>query len=322
MALTTTEGSSAFFNCPKGPMVLGEGPIYRASDSTLHWFDCLSTPPELYILSVNPDTGESMGPARVIALADSVTVAFFRQNHPGSYIAAYYQGVCFLDEQTGNIEVVKEIIPTSQRDELRFNDGGVDAKGRFWLAEIDKKAMAFGPNQLPPSYGRPKGRLWRYDPDGSLHLMIDGGIVCGNGLAWSPDNQTMYFNDSVAMIVYAYDFDLESGDISNKRILVDRRDSFGEPDGMVVDTEGNLWIAVFASNRVMVFDPTGSHLQDIVFPAKNMACTTWGGKGHDIIYVATGLDRSGHPAPSDEGGHMFMYKPDGARGQPKYEFAG
>lgn len=189
----TTKENEIWFHCPKGPMVLGEGPIYRSSDSTLHWFDCLSEPPKLYILPVDPETGRPAGEARVTPLADSVTVALFRKNKPGSYIAAYYQGVCFLDEQTGAIDVVKEIIPTSQREERRFNDGGVDAKGRFWLAEIDKKAAAFGAGRLPESYGRPKGRLWKYDPDGSLHSMLDGGLVCGNGLAWSPDNRTSMF---------------------------------------------------------------------------------------------------------------------------------
>lgn len=94
-----------------------------------------------------------------------------------------------MDEETGKLEVVKEIIPTSDRDLFRFNDGGVDAKGRFWLAEIDKKAFAYGANKLPAEYGEPKGRLWRYDPDGSLHEM-EKGVICGNGLAWSPDNKT------------------------------------------------------------------------------------------------------------------------------------
>lgn len=179
-------------------MVLGEAPIYRASDSTLHWVDCLTEPPELHILHVDPGTGlpnpnVNGGKARVVPLADSVTVAFFRKNKPGSYIAAYYQGVCFVDEETGRIDVVKEIIPTDKRDEFRFNDGGIDAKGRFWLAEIDKKAMAYGANKLPESYGEPKGRLWRYDPDGSLHQM-EKGVICGNGLAWSPDNKTSAWN--------------------------------------------------------------------------------------------------------------------------------
>ncbi|OKP12548.1 Regucalcin [Penicillium subrubescens] len=232
--LESIDGGKPWYYCPD-PMVLGEAPIYRASDSTLHWVDCLSEPPRLYILKVDPHTGDAIGDTRILLLDDSVTVAFFRKDRPGSYIAAYYQGVCFLDEATGKFEVVKEIIPTDQRDELRFNDGGIDAKGRFWLAEIDKKAMAFGPNQLPASYGTPRGRLWRYDPDGSLHLMISEGVVCGNGLAWSPDNTIMYFNDSVAMMVFAFDFDLETGNISNKRLLIDRRSSYGEPDGMVVE---------------------------------------------------------------------------------------
>lgn len=189
--LQVLSGGKPFFYCPKGPMILGEAPIYRASDSTLHWVDCLADPCELYILKVDPETGDAIPDSlRILELEDSVTVHFFRKNHPGSYIAAYYQGVCFLDEATGKMEIVKEIIPTSKRDELRFNDGGIDAKGRFWLAEIDKVAMAYGPNQLPATYGRPKGKLWRYDPDGSLHEMLDGGVVCGNGLGWSPDNTT------------------------------------------------------------------------------------------------------------------------------------
>lgn len=79
---------------------------------------------------------------------------------------------------------------------------------------------------------------------------------------------------------------------------------------------------MYASNRVMVFSPEGKHLKDIVFSAKNPACTTWGGRDHNILYVATGRDRSPDAKPDDEGGHMFMYKPKDARGQPKYEFAG
>lgn len=181
-------------------MVLGEAPIYRASDSTLHWVDCLKEPAELHILKVDADTGAPQeSEARILPLADSVTVAFFRKDKPGSYIGAYYQGVCFIDEATGKLDVVKEIIPTDQRESLRFNDGGIDAKGRFWLAEIDKKAMAYGPNKLPESYGEPKGRLWRYDPDGSLHLM-ETGVICGNGLAWSPDNKTSTLLSPIFML--------------------------------------------------------------------------------------------------------------------------
>lgn len=189
-SIETVSTGPPFYLTPKGRMTLGEGPIYRASDSTLHWFDCLSSPSELYILTVDPETGSAVGDARIHTLSDSITVAAFRKNKPGSYIAAYYQGVCFLDENTGEFEVVREIIPSSERNQRRFNDGGVDAAGRFWLAEIDVTAAAFPPGEVPAEYGVPKGRLWRYDPDGSLHLMLSEGLICGNGVKWSPDNRT------------------------------------------------------------------------------------------------------------------------------------
>ncbi|EGC43473.1 SMP-30/Gluconolaconase/LRE domain-containing protein [Histoplasma capsulatum var. duboisii H88] len=315
------DGGGPFYKCDPA-MVLGEAPIYRASDSTLHWFDCLNEPAELHILHVDPDTGAAQDKARILKLQDSVSVAFFRKGKPGSYIAAYYQGICYVDEETGKFEILKEIIPTSQRDELRFNDGGIDARGRFWLAEIDKKAMAYGAGKLAASYGEPKGRVWRYDPDGSLHLM-GNGFICGNGLAWSPDNKTMYINDSAAMLIYAYDFDLESGSISNKRILVDRRTALGEPDGMVIDKQGNLWVAVYSSSRIMVFSPDGKHLKDIILTARNVTCTTWGGRNWDLIFATTAQDPNLQSREVDDGGHMFLYKPqDGSRGQAKLEFAG
>lgn len=183
------EGGEPWVRLPR-KMVLGEAPLYRSSDRTLHYVDCLAEPAELHILRLD-ERGDPTGPLsealRVIELEDSVTVACFREGKPG-YICAYFQGVAFMDED-GNLEVLKEIIPTSDRAIRRFNDGGVDCMGRFWLAEIDRAALAMGPGRLPTDYGEPLGRLWRYDPDGSLHLM-EKGLVCGNGLAWSPDNKT------------------------------------------------------------------------------------------------------------------------------------
>lgn len=79
---------------------------------------------------------------------------------------------------------------------------------------------------------------------------------------------------------------------------------------------------MFDSHRVMVFNPAGEHMKDIVFSANNMACTTWGGKNFDVLFVATGKDRGPKPLPGDQGGHMFRYKPQGSRGFAKYEFDG
>lgn len=86
-------------------------------------------------------------------------------------------------------------------------------------------------------------------------------------------------------------------------------------------SDGNLWVAVYGTNRVMVFSPDGSHLKDIVFPAKCLTCTTWGGKDHNIIYLTSGMDQSADRKADDEGGCMFMFKTD-AKGKVKHEFAG
>jgi sugar lactone lactonase YvrE len=192
---TNKEPLKPFYYIPdKKPMILGEGCTYRASDSTLHWVDCDHSPPRIFILKVDPDTGRAIGEARIVELPSddySVTVLSFRKNHPGSYICAYWQGVCTVDEVTGQVEVLKEIFPYEDRKQWRFNDGAIDAKGRFWLVEIDKVIFGMGLGaSIPEGYGRPRGKLWRYDPDGSLHCMLDGGIICGNGIGWSPDNRT------------------------------------------------------------------------------------------------------------------------------------
>jgi sugar lactone lactonase YvrE len=79
---------------------------------------------------------------------------------------------------------------------------------------------------------------------------------------------------------------------------------------------------MFASNRVMCFDPKGKHLTDVLFPARNMACTTWGGPDFDTLYIASGKDRSENAREDDEGGHIFAFKPRIAKGYLKYEFAG
>lgn len=321
------------------PNILGEGPTYRFSDHTLHFNDCLHQPCQIFILELDPETGEAKVPSdlsladtsvknynesksglKVVEVSDSVTVQCFRKNHPGSYICLYYQGIAFLDEKTGKLDVLKEIIPKEDRSIRRFNDGGVDPAGRFWAAEIDCKALAMGAGGLPENYGEPLGRLWRYEPDGTLKLM-EKGLVCGNGIGWSPDLKTMYLNDSAAQLIFAYDYDNNTGDISNKRIFKDFRGTIHEPDGMVLDVDGNLWIAMFNGYCIMVLDSKGETIQEIKLPARCPACTTWGGKNNNIIYCVSAYNKFPDRPSDDEGGHLFKIETN-TTGMPKYEFAG
>jgi sugar lactone lactonase YvrE len=165
--LEIIQGGKAWYKPPTGPMFLGEAPIYRASDSTLHWVDVLKEPAELHILKVDPESGDPIGASRVLVLEDSVSVHYFRKGVKRSYICAFYGGVAFMDEETGRLEVLREIIPKEMRGERRFNDGGVDAKGRFWLAEIDKKVSC---------------SLVEEEADGSRQwLMVLGGFLKAMG---------------------------------------------------------------------------------------------------------------------------------------------
>ncbi|BEJ11148.1 hypothetical protein CspHIS471_0105700 [Cutaneotrichosporon sp. HIS471] len=298
------------------PMRLGEAPVYRASNKTLHFVDFEAEPPLRFVQHLD-EIGDAVGEPVATELSDSVSVICFRKDKPG-YICAYYQGVGFLSED-GTLQKLKEIIPEAQRDVLRMNDGGIDPAGRFWITEIDIEALSLGTGKIPE--GRKcLGRLWRYDPDGSLHLM-DEDFACGNGVAWSPDNKTMYVNDSPRGLTYAYNFDILSGKISNKRVLIDRSVLGGEPDGMVVDVEGNLWITVWGTYCLMKYASDGTHIADIRFGAKDMACPTFGGPNNDILYLASAYDLRPTRRDSDMGGHLFKYHAD-VRGLPKLSFDG
>ncbi|ODV94026.1 hypothetical protein PACTADRAFT_45110 [Pachysolen tannophilus NRRL Y-2460] len=290
------------------PCVLGEGPIYRKTNNSLYYFDISSDPPQLHILNLDPteNNEEHVIKHRVVNLEDSVTVARFRKNVPGSLLCAYYQGIAFLDEGTGKLQILREIIPKEDKRIRRLNDGGIDCNGNFWIAEIDRKAYSYGEN-LPDGYGKPLGRLWRYAPDGTLKMM-DDGLICGNGIAWSPDNNTMYLNDSGRHAIYAYDFDLKNSTIAKKRIFADTTKDGGQPDGMTIDIEGNIWVAMWNIGSIMIFNSNGKLQKTIRFNTKYISSLTWGGANNDILYITSAFDAASKQK-TDWGGHLFKYEP-------------
>jgi sugar lactone lactonase YvrE len=170
---------------------LGESPIYRASDATLHWVDIHSTPCTIHILPLDPITGDAAGSSRILEVPfDSITVIRFRKDVPGSYICGYRQGIAYLDENTGEVKVLKELIGKEDREEMTMNDGCVDPQGRLWIGSVDLKALraGLGREKLSEGYGGPRGKLWRYESDGTVTVM-ETGITCGNGIGWSPDGK-------------------------------------------------------------------------------------------------------------------------------------
>jgi sugar lactone lactonase YvrE len=172
---------------------LGESPIYRESDSTLHWVDFISKPCKIYILPIDPVSCDVLGPPRVIELPDHyISVIRFRKNVPGSYICAYARGIAFLDENTGKVEVVKELISKEESAlGLTRKDGGIDPQGRFWVGGLDLAVLQRRSRGQKEPEGGWKGRtkLWMYEEGGKCEVKAEN-VICGNGIGWSPDGKS------------------------------------------------------------------------------------------------------------------------------------
>ena len=166
------------------------------------------------------------------------------------------------------------------------------------------------------------GVLFRYDPDGSVHR-CDAGYQLSNGLGWSPDNRTMYFIDSAPREIYAYDFDLASGEIKNRRTLVRIAEEHGLPDGMTVDAQGFLWVAQWNGGRIVRYDPEGKIERVVAMPVKRPTSVTFGGPDLTTLYITSGTMRMSEAelAAEPQAGDLFALETD-IQGLPEPRFAG
>ncbi|ESK92656.1 smp-30 cgr1 family protein [Moniliophthora roreri MCA 2997] len=312
---------------------LGEAPLYRPEDDTLHYVCPLSDPPEVHVLS---NLANFNSQARILKPSDSISVVVFQKSKNGIYLGAG-QGPFTFEASVVMIitRVFLELLPESARGKVRFNDGAVDCKGRLWVGEFDLTCLG---TPLSDPY-IPKGRLWRYDPDGTA-TTHDDEIYCSNGIAWSPDNKYMYYNDSYGCIVRRYDFDQDTGTLSNRIDFIDFRKPGdvvrrgtpevaktvpeylrgGQPDGMVTDSEGNLWIAIWGKGCVLCFSAEGTLLREIrAKDTPHMTCPGWGGKDFDVLYCTSAVK----PGEGRQSGCIFKLevgKMWGVRGVEKMKF--
>jgi sugar lactone lactonase YvrE len=156
----------------------------------------------------------------------------------------------------------------------RLNDGRVDARGRLWVGTMD--------NDLH----RPNGALYRVDPDGSVHRMIDDVIV-SNGIAFAPDGKTLYFTDTRRFTTWCFDLDLDDGALTNRRVFADHRATRERPDGACVDADGCIWTAFFAGRRVVRHRPDGAVDLVVPMPVTNPTCVCFGGDDLRTLYITS-----------------------------------
>ena len=195
---------------------------------------------------------------------------------------------------------------------VRMNDGKCDPAGRFWAG-----SMAY-------TGDKGAGKLYRLDPDLSLHTVLDS-VTISNGLVWTSNNSTFYYIDTPTGRVDAYDYDHGAGNISNCRTAVEIPDGQGGPDGMTIDSEDMVWVAHWGGGCVTRWNPqTGELLETVEVPgARQITSCALGGANLDDLYITSasiGLDDEGL-AEQPNAGKLFRVKVK-AKGVPARGFAG
>lgn len=279
---------------------LGEGPVWDDRENRIIWLDIVAGEIHSYYIHSQKhtvfNTGQMTGAA---VLTES-----------GNLLAAMQNGLYNINESSGEITHLTD--PESHLPGNRFNDGKCDRFGRFWAGtmSIDESIV--------------NGNLYRYDPDGNIHHS-ESNIGCSNGLAWNTDNSTMYYIDSPTQQVFAYDYDAETGAASNKRVAVKIPDGGGYPDGMTIDTEGMLWIALWDGWGIARYNPeNGELLQKFDFPAARITSCTFGGENLNDLYVTSAFARLENAERANQplAGSLFVMKNLPVKGYKTDRFKG
>jgi sugar lactone lactonase YvrE len=248
-------------------MQTGESPIWHAEEAALYWVDIEG----LAVHRLHPGSGEHqiwIMPSEPSALA---------RHAGGGLVVATRKGFLRLNTRDGGItEMAAAPYDTKV---ARFNDGKVDAAGRFWVGTI------YEPRD------KPAAQMYCLER-GTIRLVWDGGMTNSNGLAFSPDGKTMYHSDTTTHRVERFDFDGAAGTVSNasdiRRFSSDKTAHYGgRPDGGAVDSEGNYWCAMFEGGRLLKLSPAGDILQEVALPVRCPTMMVFGGADLRTLYVTT-----------------------------------
>ncbi|OUL20207.1 SMP-30/gluconolactonase/LRE family protein [Nostoc sp. 106C] len=275
---------------------LGEGPCWHQDEQLLYWLDIYNH----RVHQFNPataahqffDVGEVVG---CIAPAGTNRLIMAQRNR-----------LAFLDTSNGKVTPILTI--EDNQADTRCNDGKCDAAGRFWFGSM--------------STNGPKGCLYRYDPNGSLHV-LETGLTISNGLGWSPDNKTFYLTDSPLKTIYAFNFDFESGSISNRQVFIDLTAESFYPDGLTVDSEGCIWSAMWDGWCIIRFDSSGQEMMRVKIPVQRPTSCTFGNADLMTLFITTasvGLSEA-EIQNSFYSGDLFSL-PSTISGLPTYHFTG
>ena len=279
--------------------LVGEGSLWDSEKKVLYWIDILSS--EVYIY--DPASGGN----RVINTCQAVGTVVPRQS--GGLMVALHNGFAHIDLDTEKLTPIGED-PERGIPANRFNDGKCDPAGRFWAG-----TMAFDCSDGA-------GALYCLDTDHTVTKKL-GPASISNGIVWTADQKTMYYIDSPLNTVRAYDYDVETGAIDNERVVCSN-EGRGIFDGMAIDAEGTLWIAIYGGWAVKRYDPRGGGLMaEYAMPFSNVTSCAFGGEGLDELYVTSACQQMDEQDLADQplAGSLVKMDP-GCRGVDSPAYAG
>lgn len=269
----------------------GEGPVWSARWGGLRWVDMLAGD----VLSLAASGAIERRHVGAIAAA-------LRPRRQGGAVIGVERGFA-LEDADG---ALTHLAPVWTDPGLRMNDGGCDPDGRFHCGSMayDKRPGA--------------GALYRLDPDRSVHVVLRG-VTISNGLEWSPDGSRAYYNDTPTRRIALFDYDREAG-LTGMRSLVEIPAEAGRPDGLTVDSEGGVWVALIGGGVVRRYTAEGVLDAVVEVPARRVTACTFGGARLDQLFITT--SREGVEAGADPLAGSLFRADVGISGLPAREFAG
>ncbi len=276
--------------------VLGEGPVWVQREQALYWLDIKGQ--KIFRLGDDGKVDQWPTPLRVGSIVPRTS---------GGFIGGTENGIALIHTAAGRFEIL--LNPEENLPGNRFNDGKVDRRGRFWAGTMDDSEQAAS------------GTLYVVDADLNVRA-ADSGYRVTNGPAFSPLGDVMYHNDSAKQVTYAFDVGPD-GNISNRRTFLQFKEGEGYPDGMTVDGEGCLWIALWDGWSVRRYSASGQWLETLRLPVQRPTSCAFGGRDLDRLYITSASidldDKAREMQPN--AGALFMAVP-GVQGLADVPFAG
>ncbi|MFB7651620.1 MULTISPECIES: SMP-30/gluconolactonase/LRE family protein [unclassified Streptomyces] len=286
-----TAGGTAYEVAVRAEAALGEGPTWDPATGRLLWIDILNSRVHTY----DPATGR-----RTVRRTDQ-HVGAVKPRAGGGLVLSLRDGIGLLDPDDTFRWLHREPVPGR-----RANDAAVAPDGSLWAGTMRYDEATGG------------GTLTRFTGDGTAEVVLDD-VTVSNGTGWSPDGRRMYYVDTPTRRIDVFDTDPADGRITGRRPLAVIEDGAGFPDGLCVDADGSVWVALWDGGAVRRYTPTGALDRVLPLPVPRVTACAFGGPDLTDLYLTTA--RTGLPTPPPLAGSLLVI-PDAGRGLPQPAFAG